>query len=61
MKLKAIYQGKVLKPLKKLNLRDGDVVEIGVPVSAMDATYAASKLEGEEIDEIIESTESGEW
>jgi predicted DNA-binding antitoxin AbrB/MazE fold protein len=59
MRIKAVYKNEVLKPLKKLGLKEGDVIEIGVPISAVDNTYAASKLSSEKIDEIIESTESG--
>jgi predicted DNA-binding antitoxin AbrB/MazE fold protein len=60
MRIKAVYKDEVLRPLKKLGLREGDVIEIGVPISVVDNTYGASKLSSEKIDEIIESTESGE-
>jgi len=60
VQIKAVYKNEVLKPLKKLGLKEGAVIEIGVPISAVDNTYAASKLSSEKIDEIIESTESGE-
>ncbi len=60
MIIKAVYEDNVLKPLEKLDLKEGDVIEIGIPISAVDNTYAVSKLSNEQIDEIIESTENGE-
>ena len=60
MRIKAVYKDEVLRPLQKLGLKEGALIEIGVPISAVDNTYAVSKLSSEKIDEIIESTESGE-
>jgi predicted DNA-binding antitoxin AbrB/MazE fold protein len=60
IKVKARYENKMLKPYGKLDLKEGEEVEIEVPVSMVKRTYAVSKLSDEIIDEIIETTESGE-
>ena len=46
--------------MEKLDLREGEEVEIEIPISVVDGTYAVSKLSDEIIEEIIETTESGE-
>lgn len=60
MRTKAIYEHGILKPLERLDLREGEEVEIEIPTSVVDGTYAVSKLSDEIIEEIIETTESGE-
>lgn len=60
MRTKAIYEKEVLKPIGKLDLKEGEEVGIEIPISVVDGTYAVSKLSDEIIDEIIETTESGE-
>lgn len=60
MRTKAIYEEGILKLLGKLNLEQGEEVEIEVPISVVERTYAVSKLSDEIIEEIIETTESGE-
>ena len=60
MKTKAIYEEGVLKPIGKLDLNEGEKVEIEIPISVVDRTYAVSKLSDEIIEDIIETTESGE-
>ncbi|MFQ6120069.1 MAG: antitoxin AF2212-like protein [Methanosarcinales archaeon] len=60
MKIKAIYENGVLKPLKKLDLKEKEEVEIEINNYMVDKTYSISKLSSEKIDEIIESTEKGE-
>ena len=60
MKTKAIYEEGVLKPIGKQDLKEGEKVEIEIPISVVDGTYAVSKLSDEIIEEIIETTESGE-
>jgi len=60
IRVKARYENEVLKPLEKLDLKEGEDVEIVVPISVVERTYAVSKLSDEIIEEIIETTESGE-
>ena len=60
MKTKAIYEEGVLKPIGKPDLNEGEKVEIEIPISVVDRTYAVSKLSDEIIEDIIETTESGE-
>lgn len=60
MKVKAIYESEVLKPLEKVGLSEGEEVEIEIDYNIVNKTFAISKLDDERIDEIIESTESGE-
>jgi predicted DNA-binding antitoxin AbrB/MazE fold protein len=60
MRVKARYENEVLKPFGKLDLKEGEDVEIEVPISMVEMTYAVSKLSDEIIEEIIETTESGE-
>jgi len=56
MIIKAVYENNVLKPLEKLDLKEGEVVEIEVkknPVKSLEGMIKISKREW--IDEIIES------
>jgi predicted DNA-binding antitoxin AbrB/MazE fold protein len=56
MLVKAIYENSVLKPLEKLDLEEGDVVEIEVKRSPVDQLYGLIKIQNKEwLDEIIES------
>ncbi len=56
MLVKAIYENNVLKPLEKLGLKEGDVVEIEVKKSPVDQLYGIIKIQNREwLDEIIES------
>jgi len=48
-----------LKPLEKLELEEGEEVEIGVKKSVAERTFGLIKLEHEAIEEIIEDTEHG--
>jgi len=61
IRVKARYEDKVLKPLEKLELEEGEEVEIELPISIVETTYAVSKLSDEIIEEIIEDTEYGPW
>ena len=60
LKVKARYENKMLKPFEKLDLKEGEEVEIEVPISVVEMTFAVSKLSDEIIDEVIETTERGE-
>ena len=53
MRVKARYENEVLKPLEKLDLKEGEDVEIVVPISMVERTYAVSKLSDEIIEEIL--------
>ena len=56
MLVKAIYENNTLKPLEKLDLEEGDMVEIEVRKSPVDQLYGIIKIENREwLDEIIES------
>ncbi len=56
MLVKAIYENNVLKPLKKLDLKDGDLVEIEVKKNPVDQLYGIIKIQNKQwLDEIIES------
>ena len=44
MRTKAIYEKEVLKPIGKLDLKEGEEVGIEIPISVVDGTYAVSKL-----------------
>lgn len=56
MLVKAIYENNVLKPLEKLDLKEGDVVEIEVKKSPVDQLFGLIKIQNKEwLDEIIES------
>jgi len=58
---KAIYVEGVLKPLEKLDLKEGEEVEIELKKSITERTFGIIRLEHEEIEEIIEDTEYGSW
>ena len=53
MRVKARYENEVLKPLEKLDLKEGEDVEIVVSISMVERTYAVSKLSDEIIEEIL--------
>jgi len=56
MLVKAIYENSVLKPLEKLDLKDGDLVEIEVKKNPVDQLYGIIKIQNKQwLDEIIES------
>ncbi len=56
MRMKAIYKDKVLKPLKELDLREGEVVEISmIPTSLAKRFQGTIKLSDQNlIEEIAE-------
>jgi len=56
MLVKAIYENSVLKPLEKLDLKDGDLVEIEVKKNPVDQLYGIIKIQNKQwLDEVIES------
>lgn len=58
MLVKAVYENSVLRPLKKLDLKEGDMVEIEVKEDAVDRLGGLVKISQRDIvDEIIESPE----
>jgi predicted DNA-binding antitoxin AbrB/MazE fold protein len=61
MKIKAIYEHEVLKPLEKLDLKDGEEVELMLTKKISEKTFGLFKLDHDAIEEIIEDTEYGSW
>jgi len=61
MKTKTIYEEGVLKPIGKLNLKEGEEVEIALKKSIAERTFGIIPLEHDEIEAIIEDTEYGSW
>jgi len=56
-----VYENKVLKPLEKLALKEGEEVEIEIKKNIVEKTFGILQLEHKEIEEIIEGTEYGSW
>jgi predicted DNA-binding antitoxin AbrB/MazE fold protein len=60
MLVKAVYENSVLRPLEKLDLNEGDMVEIEVKRDAVDRLGGLVKISQRDVvDEIIESPEMG--
>jgi len=58
MSIKAVYESNVLRPLEKLNLKEGDVVEIEIKEDAVDRLSGLVKISRQDwIEELIESPE----
>jgi predicted DNA-binding antitoxin AbrB/MazE fold protein len=58
--VKAIYENEVLKPLEKLNLKEGEIVEVEVKESPVDRLFGIINIQNREwLDEIIESPDLG--
>lgn len=58
MSVKAIYESNVLRPLEKLDLKEGEVVEIDIKKDAVDRLGKLIKISHQDwIDELIESPE----
>ena len=54
MRMKAIYQGAVLKPLMELDLREGEVVVIDLKKASMRDFHGKVEIGTDVADEIIE-------
>ena len=61
MKIKVIYEHGVLKPLEKLDLKDGEEVELMLTKKISEKTFGLFKLDHDAIEEILEDTEYGSW
>ena len=59
MKVKAVYESQVLRPLDRLDLEEGEEVEIEVKKNIAERTFGLIQLDSEVIDEIIEDTKYG--
>ena len=60
MLVKAVYENSVLRPLEKLDLNEGDMVEIEVKRDAVDRLGGLVRISQRDVvDEIIESPELG--
>ena len=59
MKVKAIYESRVLKPVGDLDLEKDEEVELEIKKNIVKRTYGLIKLDAESIDEIIEDTKYG--
>lgn len=58
MLVRAVYENDVLRPLEKLDLKEGDMVEIEVKKDAADRLGGLVKIsQRDAVDEIIESPE----
>ena len=56
MLVKAIYENDILRPLEKLDLKDGDLVEIEVKKNPIDQLYGIIRIQNKQwLDEIIET------
>ena len=56
--VKAVYENSVLNPLERLDLKDGDLVEIEVKKNPVDQLYGIIKIQNKKwLDEIIESSD----
>ena len=54
MRIKAMYRDEVLKPLKKLDLREGEVVAIDLKKVSMRDFHGKVEIEKQIADEIVE-------
>lgn len=61
MGIKAVYENEVLKPLEKLDLKEGEEVEIELKKKITERTFGIIQLEHGDIEELIEDTEYGSW
>jgi len=59
MKVKAIYESRVLKPVGDLDLEKDEEVELEIKKNIVKRTYGLIKLDTEAINEIIEDTKYG--
>ena len=61
VKTKTMYEEGVLKPIGKLDLKEGEEVEIELKKSIKERTFGVIPLEHDDFEEIIEDTEYGSW
>ena len=61
IKTKTMYEEGVLKLIGKLDLKEGEEVEIELKKSIKERTFGVIPLEHDDIEEIIEDTEYGSW
>ena len=61
MRIKAVYMDEILKPLQKLDLREGEEVEIEIKKNITESTFGIISLQHREIEEIIEDAEYESW
>ena len=54
IRIKARYENEMLKPLEKLELEEGEEVEIEVKKTFIEEFYGKTRIEKEIADEIIE-------
>lgn len=54
LKVKARYEGSVLKPLEKLDLKEGEEVELELKRGSLQDFHGKLQLEKEIADEVIE-------
>ena len=59
MKVKAIYESHVLRPVGDLDLEEGEEVELEIKKNIVKRTYGLIKLDTKTIDGIIEDTKYG--
>lgn len=60
MGIKVVYRKGILKPLEPINLKEGEQLEVELKKKTVSKTYSTSKVNDRIIEDIIESTESGE-
>ena len=56
----AVYENGVLKPLKRVNLREGERVRVRVERRVSDETFGVLKVKFEDIDRVLRELED-EW
>ena len=56
MGVKVIYENNVLKPLEKLDLKDGEVVDIEIKIDAIDRLGGLVRISRKDwVDELVKS------
>ncbi|MEA1924415.1 MAG: antitoxin AF2212-like protein [Candidatus Altiarchaeota archaeon] len=60
MEVVCVYRKGVLKPLKKLKMREGKRVRMELKESVVESTFGLLKAEGRDVEKAIEEVEN-EW